>query len=294
MFLHVFMIFFMYFQNTSVMLEDQIPDGMFHIGDSVFVYPSTFQGHTSVHIRRYKKFGSKFYPTQEGVTLQPWWIQYVMGRSDVPQTSKDLQDNILKFDNQFKVESSDFQNFIFTRLKISRTGVCFFKTIIITKEQWKKMLEQYESISTAVSDEFYRSMDFLAAYKNVNELPLDLTLPSSLDLSLGQQYLNDILQKSFCTYMTSNGCLQEPNKVAEELFGNREVTFNNVALCQDVQELVLLFHENLWEETNFLALRPQSYLTQDFLKNVCLKNVLQKTRKMFCPENSFEFFEDLL
>ncbi|GFY23794.1 hypothetical protein TNCV_3535881 [Trichonephila clavipes] len=54
--------------------EDCIPDGGFPIGDDVFVFASTYYDSVSVHIRRFKKYGKTYYPTHEGITLDPRWI----------------------------------------------------------------------------------------------------------------------------------------------------------------------------------------------------------------------------
>ncbi|GFU57789.1 uncharacterized protein F54H12.2 [Trichonephila clavipes] len=51
--------------------EDCIPDGVFPIGDDVFVFASTYYDSASVHIRRFKKYGKTYYPTPEGKTLDP-------------------------------------------------------------------------------------------------------------------------------------------------------------------------------------------------------------------------------
>ncbi|GFV34582.1 uncharacterized protein TNCV_1448881 [Trichonephila clavipes] len=51
--------------------EDCIPDGVFPIGDDVFVFASTYYDSVSVHIRRFKKYGKTYYPTPEGITLDP-------------------------------------------------------------------------------------------------------------------------------------------------------------------------------------------------------------------------------
>lgn len=274
------------------MVADLIPVGMVCLGDAVFVYPATFKGQTIVHIRRYKKYGNKLYPTQEGVTLQPWWIPHIMQRSKVPQTTTDLRVGGFVPENHFLIESEDFQNFTFTRCKFSASGKCFTKSITITDEQWKRMMEQYEEISTAVADAFYGSVDFLAAYEKIHDLPIETKLPCSLDVSLGECYLAESFQNSFCKFMKINGVLKDPATFAEEQFGNREITFNTIALCQDLQGLVHCFYDELLEVPNFLALTPHSYLTRDFLKNVCLKSELQKSRKYFCPDNTFEYFED--
>ncbi|XP_035226309.1 uncharacterized protein LOC118198681 [Stegodyphus dumicola] len=280
-------------KNTGVILEDEIPDGVFYLGDCVFVFPSTFNGHTSVHIRRYKKYGKKFYPTREGVTIRPSLIPIVIQRPEIPRSKTDLE---FLPENEITIESSDFQKFTFTQIKKTHDGQCFSKSLIITGSQWKQMIKQYCAISTAVADEVYSSIDFFEVYKNIQDLPTDEDLPSSLDVSLGQHYLLDILEKSFRKLLTTmpDRFLKEPETCAEEVIGNRIETFNNIALFQNVQELVHIFYDNLWERTQFLALRPHDYLTHNFLKNVCMKDVLQKSRKYFCPENVSEYFEDLM
>ncbi|GFV95649.1 hypothetical protein TNCV_4576501 [Trichonephila clavipes] len=65
-------------QKYGKFIEDCIPDGVFRIGDDVFVFASTYYDSVSVHIRRFKKYGKTYYPTPEGITLDPRWIEYIM------------------------------------------------------------------------------------------------------------------------------------------------------------------------------------------------------------------------
>ncbi|GFU04550.1 hypothetical protein TNCV_1515991 [Trichonephila clavipes] len=71
--------------------EDCIPDGVFPIGDDVFVFASTYYDSVSVHIRRFKKYGKTYYPTPEGITLDPRWIEYIMRKKKVPESLEELQ-----------------------------------------------------------------------------------------------------------------------------------------------------------------------------------------------------------
>ncbi|GFU86398.1 hypothetical protein TNCV_1417501 [Trichonephila clavipes] len=50
--------------------KDCIPDGVFPIGDDVFVFASTYYDSVSVHIRRFKKYGKTYYPTR-GNNIRP-------------------------------------------------------------------------------------------------------------------------------------------------------------------------------------------------------------------------------
>ncbi|GFY35304.1 uncharacterized protein TNCV_796601 [Trichonephila clavipes] len=70
--------------------EDCIPDGVFPIGDDVFVFASTYYDSASVHIRRFKKYGKTYYPTPEGITLDPRWIEYIMRKKKVPESLEEL------------------------------------------------------------------------------------------------------------------------------------------------------------------------------------------------------------
>ncbi|XP_035232521.1 uncharacterized protein LOC118204295 [Stegodyphus dumicola] len=51
--------------------EDTIPEELTHIGNNVFVGPTLFNGKITVHIRQYSKYGSSYYPTRNGVNLEP-------------------------------------------------------------------------------------------------------------------------------------------------------------------------------------------------------------------------------
>ncbi|GFX42120.1 integrase catalytic domain-containing protein [Trichonephila clavipes] len=62
-----------------------IPNGVFPIGDDVFVFSSTYYDSVSVHIRRFKKYGKTYYPTPEGITSDPRWIEYIMREKKVPE-----------------------------------------------------------------------------------------------------------------------------------------------------------------------------------------------------------------
>ncbi|GFS87964.1 transposable element Tcb2 transposase [Trichonephila clavipes] len=70
--------------------ENCIPDGVFPIGDDAFVFASTYYDSVSVQIRHFKKYGETYYPTPEGITLDPWWIEYIMRKKKVPESLEEL------------------------------------------------------------------------------------------------------------------------------------------------------------------------------------------------------------
>ncbi|GFX65160.1 hypothetical protein TNCV_4820511 [Trichonephila clavipes] len=178
--------------------EDCIPDGVLPIGDDVFVFASTYYDSVSVHIRRFKKYGKTYYPTPEGITLDPRWIEYIMRKKKVPASLEELPSGLFPPERHIQITSENFIDFTFKRIKYGPDKEPTFKEITISREQWAEMIKKYGAIENAAIDNMFQCMDFLTAYKTFCEGPIENALPSSLDVSLGQQYLTQILKKSIC------------------------------------------------------------------------------------------------
>ncbi|GFR08231.1 hypothetical protein TNCT_328941, partial [Trichonephila clavata] len=226
--------------------EDCIPDGVFPIGDDVFVFASIYYDSVSVHIRRFKKYGKTYYPTPEGITLDPQWIEYIMRKKKVPESLEELPSGLFPPERHIQITSENFTNFTFKRIKYGPNKEPTFKEISISREQWAEMIEKYGAIENAVIDNVFLCMDFLTAYKTFCEGPIENALPFSLDVSLGQRYLTQILKKSICSLLNEKG-LNQPQKLAEELWGNREETFNSHVLSLEANEIADYFYNNLFE-----------------------------------------------
>ncbi|GFX08295.1 hypothetical protein TNCV_3267841 [Trichonephila clavipes] len=273
--------------------EDCIPDGVFPIGDDVFVFASTYYDSASVHIRRFKKYGKTYYPTPEGITLDPRWIEYIMRKKKVPESLEELPSGLFPPERHIQITSENFIDFTFKRIKYSPDKEPTFKEITISREQWAEMIKKYGAIENAAIDNMFQCMDFLTAYKTFCEGPIENTLPSSLDVSLGQQYLTQILKKSICSLLNEKG-LKQPQTFAEELWGNREETFNSHVSSLEANEIADCFYHNLFENEHFLLLKPVHYVTQEFLKNLRLDIILREVRDMLCPPDCFEYYEDFV
>ncbi|GFT97354.1 hypothetical protein TNCV_243751 [Trichonephila clavipes] len=205
-------------QKYGKFTEDCKPDGVFPIGDDVFVFASTYYDSVSVHIRRFKKYGKTYYPTPEGITLDPRWIEYIMRKKKVPESLEELPSGLFPPERHIQITSENFIDFTFKRIKYSPDKEPTFKEITISREQWAEMIKKYGAIENAAIDNMFQCMDFLTAYKTFCEGPIENTLPSSLDVSLGQQYLTQILKKSICSLLNEKG-LKQPQTFAEELWG---------------------------------------------------------------------------
>ncbi|GFY74612.1 hypothetical protein TNIN_405481 [Trichonephila inaurata madagascariensis] len=108
--------------NCSLLLkyrkftEDCIPDGVFPIGDDVFVFASTYYDSVSVHIRLFKKYGKTYYPTPEGITLDPRWIECIMRKKKVPESLEDLPSGLFPPERHIQITIENFTDFTFKRI----------------------------------------------------------------------------------------------------------------------------------------------------------------------------------
>ncbi|GFY49141.1 hypothetical protein TNIN_469811 [Trichonephila inaurata madagascariensis] len=188
--------------------EDCIPDGVFPIGDDVFVLASTYYDSVSVNIRRFKKYGKTYYPTPKGITLDTRWIEYIIRKKNVPESLEELPSGLFPPERHIQITSENFTDFTFKRIKYGPDKEPTFKEISISRELWAEMIEKYGAIENAVIDNVFQCIDFLTAYKTFCEGPIEHALPFSLDVSLGQQYLMQILKKSICSLLNEKGLKQ--------------------------------------------------------------------------------------
>ncbi|GFQ77861.1 hypothetical protein TNCT_643171 [Trichonephila clavata] len=184
-------------KNYGKFTEDCIPDGIFAIRNDVFVFASTYYDSISVHIRRFKKYGKTYYPTPEGITFVPGWMEYIMRKKKVPESLEELPSGLFPPERHIQITSENFVDFTFKRIKYGPDEEPTFKEIMISREQWAEMIEKYGAIGNAVIDNMFQCIDFLTAYKTFCDGPIENALLFSLDISLGKRYLTQILKKIY-------------------------------------------------------------------------------------------------
>ncbi|GFY22698.1 uncharacterized transposon-derived protein F54H12.3 [Trichonephila clavipes] len=114
--------------------EDCIPDGVFQIGDDVFVFTSTYYDSISVHIRRFKKYGKTYYPTPEAITLDLRWIEYIMRKKKVPESLEELPSGLFPPERHIQITSENYIDLTFKRIKYGSDKEPTFKEITISRE----------------------------------------------------------------------------------------------------------------------------------------------------------------
>ncbi|GFU12775.1 uncharacterized transposon-derived protein F54H12.3 [Trichonephila clavipes] len=145
--------------------KDCITDGVFPIGDDVFVFASTYYDTVAVHIRRFKKYGKTYYPTPKGITLDPRWIEYIMRKKKVPESLEELPSGLFPPKRHNQITSENFIDFTFKCIKYGSDKEPTFKEITISRGQWAEMIEKYGAIEYAAIDNMFQfDMQSLAEF----------------------------------------------------------------------------------------------------------------------------------
>lgn len=274
-------------QTTGVFDIEKLPEHVFSLGDSLFLTVAEFNKEVSVHIRKYQTYGTKHYPTREGVTLKTGWAQSLFGVKDVPTTEQQLAYQL----QGLEVHSTDFEVFRITRTRLSKIGIVFSSCVELSHSQWKTAINQWENISTALVNCVYGAVDFLTVFTSVYaDLSLPDTLPCSLDTSLGVECLRDTFKQAFKRCILFNTELKEPYSIAEEKCGNRLEHFNRSVLSIPPTDIAMFFHDDIWQNEPYLCLRIADYMTQSFLQNLDFKEYIVNLRQELCPKDACEFF----
>ncbi|GFU63729.1 hypothetical protein TNCV_1878641 [Trichonephila clavipes] len=120
-----------------------------------------------------------------------------MRKKKVRESMEELQSGLFPPQRHIQITSENFIDFTYKRIKYGPDKYPTLKKITISREQWAEMIKKYSDIENGVIDNMFQCMDFLTAYKTFCEGPIENTLPFSLDVSLGQQYLTQILKKLY-------------------------------------------------------------------------------------------------
>ncbi|GFW70995.1 hypothetical protein TNCV_190861 [Trichonephila clavipes] len=173
-----------------------------------------------------------------------------MRKKKVPESLEELPSGLFPPERHIQITSENFIDFTFKRIKYYSDKQPTFKEITLSREQRAEIIEKYGVIENAVVDNMFQCMDFLTAYKTFCDGPIENTLPFFY-VSLGQQYLTQILKISICSLLNEKR-LKQPQIFAEELWGNREETFNSYVSLLEANEIADCFYNNLFENENFL------------------------------------------
>ncbi|GFW91763.1 hypothetical protein TNCV_3400231 [Trichonephila clavipes] len=128
-----------------------------------------------------------------------------MRKKKVLESLGELPSGLFPPERHIQITSENFIDFTFKRIKYGPDNKPTFKEITISRERWAEMIEKYGAIENAAIDNMFQCMDFLIAYKTFCESTTENALPSSLDASLGQQYLTQILKQSICSLRNEKG-----------------------------------------------------------------------------------------
>lgn len=228
-----------------------------------------------MHVRRFKNHGETYYPTTEGVTMTPGFFEYVF-RGEVPNSVQRLCYINWYLPDDCKVISYDFTNFTFMRKS---------RSIIITSEHWTIITEKLGDVLGIVVDYKFKNVNFLKEYEKCCEGNVNENLPASFDVSVGTQYVTELLVETVCDIIKRNQkmCSPEYYDDTEVVNNNSILELNSMMLDVTAHDIAQTFYENLWSHPRHLTLNPVEYVTIDFLKTVELNKVVRQARSVLLP-----------
>ncbi|GFS43927.1 uncharacterized protein NPIL_678191 [Nephila pilipes] len=170
--------------------DDCIPDGIFPIGDDVFVFASTYYDSVSVHIRCFK-YGKTYYSTPERITLVPSWIEYIMVKRKVPESQEELPSALFPPEQHIQ----------------------------ITKER-KKITQ----LSTPAKNSASAPKNFAAIYENTTAVPensddvpekISLLPKENSDWTLDEILRFEVSTNRYSPFRGSSSFIEVPKQIAE-------------------------------------------------------------------------------
>lgn len=165
---------------------ENVPAKTFPLGDDVFVSCKVFKKRVLVHIRRYKKFGEKFYPSTEGVTISPFHLSRMLNCeplktknfndksfvdyfTDVPMKPPSdpisiISDTLLSIQDEYFGNEILFEldgNCIVIKKEITcRSGRTYTNKVSVNHEQWENLFSMGDTIMTCILQEKYHHISF--------------------------------------------------------------------------------------------------------------------------------------
>lgn len=131
---------------------DNLPDNFFHLGNNIFAYVSSFNQRLYVHIRQFKPYGKKCYPSKVGVTIfMNQWTELM--------NEKDTISRHLGYGNS----SIDFPFTGFLKVQINpenhEISINNRKSgITLTEEMWSELVQNCFNVLNQIAVEFCKSI----------------------------------------------------------------------------------------------------------------------------------------
>jgi len=259
----------LFFQTSTVFCMENVPSHMVPLGEDVFMFPTLFKEQVFVHIRQFKPFGNKMYPTKAGIHFPPETLPECF---TAPNSSSTELAVIVTEDICYKVTRGN-------------------KSFTLSCEQWNELQKQQRTILQKVLIFVFSQRDFIEPFEFVIDGPLKEYIPESIDMTLGTAHVLVVFKRVFKETVMDEGSLKEPDTMAEELWGNDPNAIYSGALSMEVTPFCNMFYCSLKESEPHLCLKPHMYVTKMFFKSLPWETMLEELFEFLCPKGTFEYFQ---
>lgn len=306
------LLFFLFQTRNGSFTEDAVPSHMFALEEDIFISCNEFRNQVLVHIRRYRKFKDRYYPTKEGVTLTAHQFASLVSNNNLRNKSTEkpkdhpfyeyfidlppmLDPIIVYSDNSAGIRDNSNRDNVITitfsdsiELKkeyTCRSGTKFSSGITLQDPQY----DQIFSISDIVMDTVCILRHGSFAFKELFEEILGFQLPAKApedDPRIANNTLLYILKVEIYIALSQLGELVNPHEVNDRdcLSKNTLQLFYNAILNLKFYDVVRNFYFSVKKNNNLPLLKGNllEYVTEHFFNSVDMIGILQNAKSEFC------------
>lgn len=286
---------------------------LFSLGSNLFASCNVFKNTVLIHIRRYKNFGDKYYPTKEGITLSPNQLSALMDCEylkrmeikqenpgdefflDVPFKPRDdpvciytetcvgIKD--LDRDTEIEIHFSDAA--ITLKREITcKSGKTYSTMVAVDKEQWETLFIIGHMILTYGLQEQYRNVSFKQSFEFVAGCSAPNNIPEGAPMEEVQDTLNYMIKSSFFDAIALNSELANPLETVDESVLSTNTIKNFNTSIKDLK--IYYIAEAFYKKVCDFPIKPVpnhtllNFVTIEFLDSISIPHMIDMAREQFC------------
>lgn len=249
-----------------------------------------------IHIREFNKYGDTYYPSYNGLTLQP--EQFTVCFKHGPPTSIfDIAEINLALESvnpdtkrEFYILMADDGKYSLTKETTCRSGRVYKWPIDITFSQWRAIQKVEDDVITSFIAIKYKSRDLLETFKTVSKCVIPVEKPlDNFEYAAAESKMNNILTIVLYKNIGEKKGIKPPIRIGDETIELSELVsvkdFNESCLYLNVVSVVRDFEKELIASKNYHSRQSlMEFLSEQYLKNIHLDVCIEHARKDFCSE----------
>lgn len=247
-----------------------------------------------IHVREFKRYEDSYYPSKNGVTLQPeqFTVCFKHGAPtsifDIVDINRALEDINPTGIREFYLLMTDDGKYTLTKETTARSGRVYKCSLDISFTQWNAIKKVQDDVITSYIALKFRSRDLLETFKMVSKRSLSLNKPVNNErYEDAQNQMNQLLAYVLHKNIGEKKGIKPPMRIGDEDIEIGELVsvkdFNESCMFLNVVGVVRDFEKALNEN----MLYPErekliNFLSEQYLKLVHLDECIDAARKEFC------------